>query len=225
VTDDRFDALGLGGGAAGCVIAARHTEDADRRVCLVEAGPDYGPLAVGDWPADLLDPNEAGTATGEYLLRLSASALQPRSVGRVTLHWADPAVPPLSDDGGADLDTLAEGIRQARRIAQAPSLQSLGVREQAAGPSTADDIHEHVRATLGCYCHPVGTCALGPAGDAAAVAGGDGAVHGLAGVHIADDSIMPAIPRAQTHLTVLAVADRLADRLRGRAGEAPSEAR
>jgi choline dehydrogenase-like flavoprotein len=44
---------------------------------------------------------------------------------------------------------------------------------------------------------------------------GEGAVHGLEGVHIADGSIMPTIPRAQTHLSVLAVAERLAERLRG----------
>jgi choline dehydrogenase len=33
-------------------------------------------------------------------------------------------------------------------------------------------------------------------------------------VYVADASIMPTIPRAQTHLTVLAVAERLAGTLR-----------
>ena len=55
---ERFDVVVLGGGTAGCVIAARLSEDADRGVCLVEAGPDYGPLAGGAWPADLLDGNQ-----------------------------------------------------------------------------------------------------------------------------------------------------------------------
>jgi choline dehydrogenase len=91
----------------------------------------------------------------------------------------------------------------------------MGVREQPAGPFGADDLHEHVRATLGCYYHPVGTCAIGPATDPAAVVNGDGAVHGLEGVHVVDASIIPTIPRAQTHLSVLAVAERLAERLRG----------
>jgi choline dehydrogenase len=165
--------------------------------------------------------DDAGAATGEYVLRIATSALQPRSVGRVMLRSADPADTPLidhhplSDPGGADLQTLAEGIRQARRIAEAPSLHAMGVREQPAGPFGADDLHEHVRATLGCYYHPVGTCAIGPAADAAAVVNGDGAVHGLKGVHVADASVIPTIPRAQTHLSVLAVAERLADRLRG----------
>jgi choline dehydrogenase len=164
--------------------------------------------------------DDAGAATGEYLLRISCSVLQPRSAGRVTLRSADATASPLidhhalGDPEGADLDTLAEGIRQARRIAEAPSMRAMGLREEPAGPFRPADLHEHVRATLGCYYHPVGTCAIGPSTNPAAVVDGDGAVHGLEGVHIVDASIFPTIPRAQTHLSVLAVAERLADRLR-----------
>ncbi len=52
----RFDVLILGGGAAGCALAGRLSENPDRTVCLVEAGPDYGHLSEGRWPADILDP-------------------------------------------------------------------------------------------------------------------------------------------------------------------------
>jgi choline dehydrogenase len=52
----RFDVLILGGGAAGCALAGRLSEDPERSVCLVEAGPDYGHLHDGRWPADILDP-------------------------------------------------------------------------------------------------------------------------------------------------------------------------
>jgi choline dehydrogenase len=52
----RADVIVVGGGTAGCVLAARLSEAADRRVCLVEAGPDFGPHAEGRWPPEILDP-------------------------------------------------------------------------------------------------------------------------------------------------------------------------
>jgi choline dehydrogenase len=52
----RYDVLILGAGAAGCALAGRLSENPNRSVCLVEAGPDYGHLSRGRWPADILDP-------------------------------------------------------------------------------------------------------------------------------------------------------------------------
>ena len=52
---DRFDVIVVGGGTAGCVLAARLSEAPERTVCLVEAGPDYGRYADRRWPADMLD--------------------------------------------------------------------------------------------------------------------------------------------------------------------------
>lgn len=55
MTADRFDVVVVGAGPAGCVLANRLTQEAGRSVCVLEAGPDYGP-DLAAWPADLRDP-------------------------------------------------------------------------------------------------------------------------------------------------------------------------
>ena len=59
--------------------------------------------------------------------------------------------------------------------------------------------------TISGYFHPAGTCALGEVVDP------DGRVLGIDGLIVADASIMPTIPRANTNLTTAAIAERIAD--------------
>jgi choline dehydrogenase-like flavoprotein len=106
----------------------------------------------------------------------------------------------LSDP--ADADVLVDGIALARRLTQAAGAP-LELR-----PGSAADPPGYVRANVRGIFHPVATCALGTVVDR------HGRVLGVDGLVVADASIIPTIPRANTNLSVVAVAERLAESLR-----------
>jgi choline dehydrogenase-like flavoprotein len=90
-----------GGGTAGCVLAARLSEDPSRTVCLVEAGPDYGPFADGRWPVDLLDARTLAFSHSWETDREDRSQLRARVIGGCSAHNACIVLRPPPEDYGA----------------------------------------------------------------------------------------------------------------------------
>jgi choline dehydrogenase len=146
---------------------------------------------------------------------LAVGAMEPRSRGRLTLASADPDAAPMMDHGYLsdphDLAVLVEGIERARELAAAEPLRSLVGDELVPGSSSG--LEDAIRRTHVHYYHPVGTCALGPAGDPFAVCDARGRVHGLERIVIADCSLMPVVPRANTNVPAVVVGERVADEL------------
>jgi choline dehydrogenase-like flavoprotein len=66
------------------------------------------------------------------------------------------------------------------------------------------------------YVHAVGTCRMGRTDDAGAVVNTDCGVIGYTGLRVCDASVMPDLPKANTHLTTVAIAEHLVTRLRDR---------
>ncbi|MDE0051144.1 MAG: GMC family oxidoreductase N-terminal domain-containing protein [Rhodospirillales bacterium] len=62
--------------------------------------------------------------------------------------------------------------------------------------------------------HVCGTCRMGPDGDPHAVLDGACRVRGVEGLRVVDASVMPTIPRANTNLTTIAIAEKIADGMR-----------
>lgn len=157
---------------------------------------------------------------GNALAPIVVGLLDPDSRGSVRLASADPAAAPRIDPGylssGRDRDRLVVGIRRARRILATDPLRSLVVGpELSPGPAITDD--DTLRASLPrlvrTYHHPVGTCRMGPDPEDGAVIDAEGRLYGVGGLAVIDASIMPRIPRANTNLPTLMVAERLAARL------------
>ena len=148
-----------------------------------------------------VDPEDEG-----YGISAAVFAMKPESRGSVRLASQDPRVPLRIDHGflanDDDAAVLAEGVEALRELARSVPVRRYAARESRPGPDV--DAATHVRATARGFFHPIGTCALGR------VADGDGRIFGYENVYVADASFIPTIPRANTNLTVAAVAERLA---------------
>jgi choline dehydrogenase-like flavoprotein len=72
-----------------------------------------------------------------------------------------------------------------------------------------------LRVNIGDYVHAVGTCRMGAADDPAAVVDTECRVIGYDGLRVCDASVMPDLPKANTHLTTVAIAERLVELMRG----------
>jgi choline dehydrogenase len=144
-----------------------------------------------------------------YQVSVAVFAMKPASRGSVRLNASDARAPLHIDHGFLshpdDVSVLAEGVENLRQIAAEDAVRRYAGRETRPGREV--DAMTHVRAAARGFFHPVGTCAIGRVVD------GDGRVYGLDGLLVADASIMPTIPRANTNLSTIALAERLADTL------------
>ena len=154
---------------------------------------------------------------------LMASVVAPDSRGTVRLASADPAAAPLIDPGflrePADLDRLAAGLAVIRAAAAGAAFTAARRDRGAARPrcprprrpAGLDQAHGRQLLPPGRHLpdrHRARMTARSSTRTCAST--------GSAGLRVADASVMPVIPNAPLHATVLAIAERAADLIAGR---------
>ncbi|HEY1480439.1 MAG TPA: GMC family oxidoreductase [Gaiellales bacterium] len=153
---------------------------------------------------------------------IAVANMTPRSRGRLTLTSRAAEAPPridhgyLNDPAGADLAVIVDGIRIARELAASGPLASvIGAETGVLAGREGADLAEGVRQTQVHYYHPVGTARMGRADDRDAVCDENGRVRGLGQLWVADCSLIPTVPRANTNIPAFVVGERVARALLG----------
>jgi choline dehydrogenase len=150
------------------------------------------------------------------------------SRGRIRLRSADPrhkpAIDPAYLSDMADLGPLLRAIAQVREFAAARPMSKICQSELAPGNDlrTEAELIDWIRSDITTIYHPAGTCAMGgdsvlAASKLASVVDTDLRVRGVERLRVVDASVMPAVPRGNTNAPVIAIAERAADLISGRA--------
>ncbi len=147
--------------------------------------------------------------------------LRPESLGSIHIKSPDPAVDPairfnfLSDP--IDQRAMVDGFRMMRRIVGAPPMEPFRGEEYSPGSAVESDeqILTWIRNNSETAYHPIGTCRMAPGPNA--VVDDRLRVHGIAGLRIADASIMPTMPSGNTNAPCIMVGEKAADLIRAAA--------
>jgi choline dehydrogenase len=146
----------------------------------------------------------------------SVCNLNPLSRGHVRLrsprHDDAPAILANYLSADADRRVAADSLRLTRRIVGMPALARYSPREVKPGLQyQSDDELARLAGDISTTIfHPVGTCKMGRAEDPLAVVDSRLRFHGVAGLRVADASVMPTITSGNTNAPALMIAERAA---------------
>ncbi|WP_163559567.1 choline dehydrogenase [Halomonas sp. NO4] len=147
-------------------------------------------------------------------------SMRSESRGRIRLTSRDPEAAPSIRfnymSTAKDWQEFRDAIRLTREIIAQPAFDPYRGREISPGPDVQSDaeLDAFVRAHAETAYHPCGSCRMGEGDDA--VVDGAGRVHGVEGLRVVDASLFPLIPTGNLNAPTIMLAEKLADRIRGR---------
>jgi len=160
-------------------------------------------------------------------LMMTCVLQRPRSRGELLLRSADPIEQPEIQlnyfDDPEDMRRMIDGLRLGWRLMHTPDIASgwqgpiAGMAGQILDQATIDSdpaLADFICSNCGSICHPVGTAKMGPESDKQAVLDQYCRVRGVERLRVVDASVMPCIVRANTNLTCIMIAERVADWMR-----------
>lgn len=148
-------------------------------------------------------------------LTIAPCQLRPESTGRIEIGSADPAqhvkIFPNYLADSLDQQTIVEGLKIGRAMAQAPALARYIDHELSPGAEiqSDDDWLAFARATGSTIYHPVGTARMG--NDPSAVVDTQLKVIGFEGLRVVDASIMPRLISGNTNAPTIMIAEKASD--------------
>ncbi|MGH7093596.1 MAG: GMC family oxidoreductase [Stellaceae bacterium] len=172
-------------------------------------------LALGNYSNELLERFP--------VLKVGSYQLHPKSTGFVRAVSSDPAEAPIIQPNylmaEQDRQVVVASMKTLRRVFAAAEIEAHIVREELPGPSVSSDeeLLDFAREEGLTAYHLSGTCRMGSENDAEAVVDDQLRVRGVEGLRVADASIMPSVPSANTSAAVFMIAEKAADLILGHA--------
>ncbi|WP_165664894.1 choline dehydrogenase [Metapseudomonas otitidis] len=156
----------------------------------------------------------------EHGFQAHMGSMRSPSRGRIHVKSRDPRQHPsilfnyMSHE--QDWQEFRDGIRITREIMAQPALDPYRGRELSPGADKQTDaeLDEFIRNHAETAFHPSCSCKMGT--DDMAVVDGQGRVHGMEGLRVVDASIMPEIITGNLNATTIMMAEKIADKIRGR---------
>lgn len=151
---------------------------------------------------------------------IRAGIVHPKSRGEARLRSKDPRDPLVMDfqflSNRDDLVLLREGFKLARECANEKALVPYRGVEVTPGADVKSDadIEEFIRKTVMTIEHPACTCPMGTGPDC--VLDPDMKVRGMQNLRVVDGSALPDLTSAHINSTILMMAERASDMIRGK---------